>query len=147
MQEIVNQFGLDPKIFIAEIVNFLIVLGILYYFVFRKIGSLLDERSRKIQEGVENAEKAEATLEEAQQEKAEILHRAGEEATEEIKHAVETAKKREADIVNDANTRAEEIITEAGRKGESLKQKLVDSSQEDIARMVVLGVEKVLKTK
>ena len=147
MQEIVTQFGLDPKIFVAEMINFLIVLGILYYFVFRKISHLLDERSKTIQEGVEHAEQAEETLRKAQEEKAGILHDAGLEATEEIKHAVDTAKKREADIVNDANTRAEDILVQAQHKGENLKQKLIDSSQDDIAKMVVLGAEKVLKEK
>jgi F-type H+-transporting ATPase subunit b len=147
MQEIVNQFGLDPKIFIAEMINFLIILGILYYFVFRKISHLLDERSQTIKDGLTNAEQAEEALRKAQEEKAEILHQAGEEATQEIKQAVDTAKKREADIVNDANARAEEIIQEAGRKGENLKQKLIDSSQDEIAKMITLGAEKVLREK
>lgn len=147
MEQIVNSFGIDPKIFLAEVVNFLIVLGILYYFVFRKIGALLDERSQTIKEGVENAEQAENTLKEAQEEKDAILHQAGEEATAEIKAAVETGKQREAEIVDGANVRADEIIKDAQTKGESLKEKLVDSSKEDIARMIVLGAEQVLKTK
>ncbi|MFW0871038.1 MAG: F0F1 ATP synthase subunit B [Patescibacteria group bacterium] len=145
MQEIIGQFGLDPKIFIAEIINFLIILGILYYFIFRKISQLLDERSETIREGVENAEQAQATLEKAEAEKMDILQKAGEEASQEIKQAVDTAKKREADIIMGANTRAEEILKEAEHKGEHLKEKLVHSSQDEIAKMVVLGAEKILR--
>lgn len=147
MEQIINSFGIDPKIFLAEIVNFLIVLGILYYFVFRKISVLLEERSKTIEEGVANAEQAEVTLAQAEEEKRSILHRAGEEATAEIKAAVETGKQREANIVGEANQRADEILKNAQNKGESLKEKLIDSSKEDIARMIVLGAEQVLKTK
>ena len=147
MEQIVDSFGIDPKIFLAEIVNFIIVLGILYYFVFRRISTMLDERRGTIEKGLSDAEEAQKALESAEAEKKEILHQAGEEATAEIKAAVETAKQREAEIVDQANKRSEDIVRDAQAKGEELKQKLVDSSQQDIAKMIVLGAEQVLKTK
>ena len=146
MEQLITSFGINPKIFLAEIVNFLVVLGVLY-FVFKKITQVLDERSAIIQSGIDNAEQAEQTLASAAEEKKAILHQAGEEATAEIKAAIETAKQREAEIVTEANHQADEIVGRAQDKGELLKEKIIDSSQEDIAKMIVLGAEQVLKTK
>ncbi len=147
MDVIIEKFGIDPALIAAETVNFLIVVGILYYFVFRKVGAMLDERKKVIEDGVANAEQAESKLTEAEAEKQTILHAAGEEATAEIKAAVETAKLREAQIVGDANTQATTIIENANHKGEEMKQKIVESSKEDIAKMIVLGAEKTLAAK
>jgi len=121
MEQIIASFGIDWKLVAAETVNFLIVLAILYYFVFRKIGSLLDERSKTIEDG--------------------------EDATAEVKAAVETAKMRESQIVDEANKQASTIIENANHKGEEMKQKIVESSKEDIAKMIVLGAEKTLASK
>lgn len=147
MEQIIESFGIDWRLFLAETVNFLIVLSILYWFVFRKISSLLDERNKTIADGVENAEKAEQKLVEADEEKHNILREAGEQATSEIKAAVETAKQREAQIVEEANTRADGIVSDAQSKGELMKEKIIESSQDDIAKMIVLGAEKVLAQK
>jgi len=147
MLGVIEQFGVDWKLVAAETVNFLVVLGILYYFVFTKIGAMLDDRKKVIEGGVANAEQAETKLKEAEEEKKAILHKAGEDATAEVKAAVETGKMREAQIVDEANTQAAAIVENANHKGEEMKQKIVESSKEDIAKMIVLGAEKTLAAK
>lgn len=146
MDVIIEKFGIDVNLILAETVNFLIVLAIAH-FVFKKIAAMLDARSKTIEEGLANAEMAKEKLSEAENEKQAILHKAGEDATAEIKAAVETAKLREAQIVNNANTQAASIIENANHKGEEMKQKIVESSKEDIAKMIVLGAEKALASK
>lgn len=146
MDVIVEKFGINWNLVLAETVNFLIVLAIAHL-VFKKIAAMLDQRSKTIEDGLENAEKAKIKLGEAESEKQSILHQAGEEATAEIKAAVETAKLREAQIVGDANNQASSIIKHANHKGEEMKQKIIESSKEDIAKMIVLGAEKTLTSK
>ena len=51
MDQIIEKFGIDWKIFTAEIVNFLLLLAILSYFFYKKIFSVIEERQNKINEG------------------------------------------------------------------------------------------------
>lgn len=146
MDQIVESFGIDWKIFTAEIVNFLLVLSILYFFVFKKITDLLDKRSQKIKEGIDNALLAAERLNQAEEEKRKILRQAGEQATAEIKASVDTAKQREEQIVAQAHEKSHHMIKQAEIKGAEMKEKIVASSKEEIAKMIVLGTEKILKT-
>ena len=145
--EALGQFGIKPGLLVAEIINFLIVAGILYYFVYPKISKFLDERKNKIAQGIENAEQAEKKQKEAETEKGSILALASVEASQEIKTAVETAKIRESQIIDQANQRAADIQNKALLKAEEDKQNIINSSREEIARMIVLGAEQTLKAK
>lgn len=147
MAEVISQFGIDWKLVLAETVNFLLVLAILYFFVFKKVALYLDQRSEKIKEGVENAENAEVLIQEAGAEKENILKSANQEASDTIAASVETAKGREAEILAVANEKGDSILATAKSKGESEKQNIIDSSKEDIAKMIVLGAEKILAQK
>ena len=147
MLSVIEQFGINGKLVLAEAVNFLVVLGILYYFVFRKVATFLDERNKTIQTGVENAQKAEETLAGAELEKAQILTDAEKEASQNISESVTKAKERESEILSSANDKAGEILEESKKRGEAEKQSIIDSSSEEIAKMITLGAEKVLKGK
>ena len=53
--------GINPALLIAQIVNFLILLGIVYFFGYKGLlKKMLEERAQKIREGLEEAEKVKA---------------------------------------------------------------------------------------
>ncbi len=147
MMGVVEQFGIDWVLVAAETVNFLVVLAILYFFVFKRVSSFLDERSNTIKEGVENAEKAEEMLASAETEKAAIITDAQREASDTIAASVEKGKERESDIIASAGTKADEILQNAKQKGETEKQNIIDSSKDEIAKLITLGAEKILSQK
>ena len=147
MEGLVSSFGLDWRVFLGEVVNFIILLGIIYWVISKYVTPLLEERRQVIKDGVEKSEKAAETLADAQTERTAILSKADADATERISESVEKAKKRESEILATAQDKAAETLAQAKSKGESEKQAIIDSSQEDIAKMIVLGTEKVLRTK
>ena len=147
MLGVIEQFGIDWKLVAAETVNFLIVLSILYYFVFKKISDLLNERKNTIKAGVENAEKAEVMLASAEDEKGNILAEADKEASKNIAASVEKGKVREQEIISEAEGTKDSILAQAKEKGETEKQSIIDSSKDEIAKMITLGAEKILSSK
>lgn len=46
--------GIDPKLFIGQIINFLILLFILTKFAYKPIVKLLDDRRQKIADGLKD---------------------------------------------------------------------------------------------
>ncbi len=147
MQEIINSFGIDWKIFTAEVVNFLVVVAILYFFVFKKIFKKLDERREVIAHGIKKSQKAEETLKKAEEEKAEIIKEAREEASQKIQQAVELAKEKEDKITSEAKEKAENIIDKSQREAEERKKEIISSADKEIAKMAILGAEKILSEK
>src|SRR3989344_8353758 len=60
--EILKQFGINPVLLAAQVVNFLILLFILKKFLYKPILKVLDERKRKIEESLNNATEIERKL-------------------------------------------------------------------------------------
>ena len=56
---ILGNLGLDPGLFIAQLVNFLVVLLVLWRFAYRPLLKLLSERTEKIEGGLKMAKEME----------------------------------------------------------------------------------------
>jgi len=145
--EFIEKFGIDWKILTAEIVNFLVLLAILSFVFYRKIFSVIEERQNKINDGLKKAEEAEEILEDAENEKKNIISEARIEAVLKINKAVEIGQTKKDSIVSKAKKESERIINSARKSGEEEKDKIISSSKNDIAKMIVLGAEKVLAEK
>lgn len=105
-----SDLGINLPALIAQLVNFAILLGLLYLFAYKPIMRMLDERSRKIKEGMEQAE--------AVKEKAGL-------ADEEIKRQLETAAKD-----------GQERIARAVRIGEEMKQKAQEDAKGEAGALI-----------
>ncbi|MBP9749308.1 MAG: F0F1 ATP synthase subunit B [Candidatus Pacebacteria bacterium] len=145
MNEIIEVFGIDWKILFVQIVNFTILLGVLWYFLYKPITSLIEQRRTQIIQGVADAERAEAALKDADAKRGEVITRAALDAETMLAEARASAKKKEADILRTAQEKYERMLAEATLKGEEIKHTSLRESKEEIAKMVVLGAERVLR--
>ena len=143
--EILGNIGFDWRIAFANFVNFLIIFYLLKRYAFGPIGRILDERRRKIEEGLEHAREAETDLMMAKEERARSVEKGKEEMNEILAHArmqedtilteaAENAKKEASQIIE----RAE--ITAAARQGEMEQEVRVRA-----ADLIVEGVSRVLR--
>ena len=72
--EIVDHFGLDPYLFGAQVINFLIIFYLLKRFLYKPVLEILRKREREIAEGLKQAEEGKILLEKAQEKEKEILN-------------------------------------------------------------------------
>lgn len=111
--ELIKNFGIDPILLIAQIVNFLIVLYILRKFLYKPVLSQLQKRRDTIKEGLKKAEEARIRLEKVQEEKKNILKR----AQTESKKLLDDTKKESLVILQSTESQtkiqADRIIKEA----------------------------------
>lgn len=147
MDQIIEKFGIDWKIFTAEIVNFLVLLTILSLVFYKKIFSVIEERQKKIDEGLKKAEEAEDILNDANEEKKDIIAEARNEAAKKINKAVSIGQIKKDNIISKAKVESERIVNGARKNGEEEKERIIVSSKNEIAKMIVLGAEKVLSNK
>lgn len=85
--EILNNFGFEPILFLAQIVNFLIIYWLLKKFLYKPVLKLLEDRKHKIVQGLKNAEESARLLEETIQKEEKILNQAQEKAKKLIEEA------------------------------------------------------------
>ena len=64
MSDILNQLGIDWKLFLSQLVNFFLILVILTVFVYKPVLKIIKERNKKIKEGLDKAEEAGVRLKE-----------------------------------------------------------------------------------
>jgi F-type H+-transporting ATPase subunit b len=64
MNAFLDQFGIDWKLFLSQLVNFAVILIILKFFVYNPVLKILKERNKKIKEGLDKAEEAGIRLKE-----------------------------------------------------------------------------------
>lgn len=104
---------------IGQMIAFAIFIYLTYRFVWPPINGALAERSRRIADGLQAADRAEKDLELAKQKVVEQLS---------------TAKKEAAAIIDSANKRANEIVEEAKAKALVEAERVKASAEAEIAQ-------------
>src|SRR6476619_1002487 len=101
MDQILTEFGIQPLLLAAQVVNFLVLLFILNKLLYKPILQMLQTRKDRIAESLKNAEEIENTLAKTEEDREKRLK----EATDEAK-----------DIINEATKSANLVIAEAHTK-------------------------------
>lgn len=115
--EIFKDFGVNPVLLIAQIVNFLIILFVLKRFMYKPVLDILKKRENQIKEGLKNAEESERKLAQTLEKEKEILHKAH-----------ETAEK----IVSDAKIEAVETKAKIEELTKKEVERMLDQSRQTI---------------
>ena len=147
MEQLIEAFGIDVKLIVVQIINFVVLMALLSYFLYKPVLKLLAEREEKIKKGIKDAEEAAVAKASALEEKQAILTQAQVEAQEIDKRAQAFAKEKEAQIVADAQVKASSVIKDAEAKSAHLKEQALKESEAEIAKLAILAAEKVLGQK
>src|SRR5262245_27647418 len=102
MSELFSAFGINWKLLAIQWLNFAVLLMALTYFLYGPVMRLLDERQKKIAEGVKTAEDAARKLEEAKGESEKIVGTAAREAEGLVSAANKRAEEKQSEIVKAA---------------------------------------------
>ena len=142
--KIIEDFGINlPSIF-AQVLSFTIVAFILWRFAFKPVIATLDERQKKIADGLRYSEETKARLDSVQQENAATLKRAQLEAAAIIEQAHKTSKELSEREKLAATEQANALITKAQQAIELEKQKMLNEVRGEISRLVVTTTQRVL---
>jgi len=139
--------GLNIKILIAQLINFAVLVLVLWRFGYKPILKFLDERKEKIEQGVLDAKKAMAKLEEISDKEKEIIKRAKKEALIILEKARKQGDKNRKEIIDEAKEEIGQIINEEKAKIQVEKGETLKEIKREIADLVIKSVEKVLEEK
>ena len=130
---------------IIQMIVFLILVGFTMKFVWPPIAAALDERARKISEGLSAADKAKSELSAANQRVEAELAR----SRQETAALLADAERRGQAIVEEAKARATEeankIIAAARIEADQQSMKAREVLREQVAALAVRGAEQILR--
>ncbi len=145
--ELLTKFGIDFRLLIAQAVNFLLLLGILTWAVYRPLLRVMNERTRKIQAALDDAKAIEverAAL--AAHRQAEIAKVKAEVAGL-LAEADRSAQAVRAEALAGAKAAAEQLVEKARGLIAQEKVRLLSEVQREVARLVADAAEVVLQHK
>jgi F-type H+-transporting ATPase subunit b len=146
MEELISTFHIDWKLMIAQIVNFGLVFGLLYWLAAKPLSKLMKDRTKEITDGLENAKKAELEVSNANIKKEEIIR----EAKNDAKNIITSSESESKNIVKEAKDKAllekDEIIKQAKLDAEKEKRNIEDQVKKETAQLVSSSVRKVVES-
>jgi F-type H+-transporting ATPase subunit b len=131
--------------FIIQIIVFLILVGFTMKFVWPPIAAALDERAKKIAEGLSAADKAKADLAQANKRVEEQLAAARDDAAKRLADAERLAQSMIEEAKARANEEGAKIVAAARAEAEQAVVKAREALREDVAALAVKGAEQILR--
>ena len=147
MGELLMSLGIDWKLFIAQLVNFSILLFILYKFAYKPVLKMLDDRTGKIEKGLADAEESGKKLKEIEEKEKEVLVEAKKQAKEILKKADEQAQVNKEELVKIAQEESDKIVEKAKKVAGEEKERMVADVKSEISVLVATAVEKIVDEK
>lgn len=150
MTEVVSQpgllalLGINLELFIAQLVNFSILLFVLWRFAYKPLLKIMDERTQKIEVGLKNAEEAKVLRKRASAEHAQVLAEARGEVQGMLEKAREEAQAVHERSMAETHTEIEKQIEGARERLELERIAMMKSMKKDVVHLVVQVSEQVL---
>ncbi len=136
--------GIQPATLLAQIVNFVILFGLLYLVAYKPIMRMLDERSRKVKESIEQTEYIKQQAERAEEETRKQIETAGKEGQELIARATRTGEEIRRQSQQEAKQDAETLITRARGEIQRERDEAIDDLRKEFADLTIMAAEKVI---
>ena len=136
--------GISLPTLLAQIVNFVILFGLLYLVAYKPIMRMLDERSKKVKESMEHTEYIKEQAAHAEEEARKQIEAASKEGQEVIARAVRTGEEVRQQARQEARQEAESLITKARVEIQRERDDAIDELRKEVADLTILAAEKVI---
>jgi len=131
-------------VLIAQVVNFTILLVLLRIFAYKRVIKMLDDRSRRVKESMEQAESTREQTEKAEEEIRKQLEAAGREGQERISRAMQAGEDLKQKAKEDARREAETIVSRVRSDIQRERDEAISELRGEFADLTIMAAEKVI---
>src|SRR3990172_3257094 len=147
MQELFSKLGIDWRLLIAQIINFTVLLFVLYRFLYRPILSVLEKRRERIEKSLEEAVRVDAESKRLESLKIQKVEEAKREAAKVMEETSVKAEQAKQATLERTKLESEKIVTRAREQIASERESIFKEVQAEAADLVIEATEKVLREK
>lgn len=136
--------GINLGYIISQIVNFTLLALLLYFVAYKPVLRMLDERSARIQKGLQDAEEASRRAAEMEQEYEQRVAEARRDGQEIIAQATQMSEKARQEILEQARDEARTQIERAREEIARERDQAMSELRQQVADLSLMISEKVL---
>ena len=136
--------GIDLKIFIAQLINFVIVLLVLWKWAYGPILKMLDARRDKVEASLKNADVIEKRLAALEDERKETILKAKAEAAKVLEAARADGEAMRNETVEKAKREVEGVVLQGKTQLKAEKETMLRELKEEVAALAVEAARKIL---
>lgn len=137
--------GIDFKIFLAQLVNFIIVLLVLWKWAFTPIVKLLDVRTKKIEDSMKQAELVDQRVADLEKEQHQLIARAKQEASTVLETARAEAEQRKQEMLLSAKQEVERVVAQGKEQLKIEKAQMIQEAKIELVEIAVSATKKILE--
>ncbi|TAL51281.1 ATP synthase F0 subunit B [Patescibacteria group bacterium] len=136
--------GINLKIFLAQLLNFAVVLFVLWKWAYKPIVKILEERQEKIERSVKHADDVEKRVCELETEQKKVIATAKSEAAKILDEARVVAEDRKKELLGKAKEEVKGVVAQGKGQLEAQKEQMIREAREEIAAIAVEAARKIL---
>ncbi len=136
-------FGIDWRLLVINFINFGALLWVLWYFLYTPLTNMLEKRREMFAQGVRDAADAAARLQEVEDARGSMLAEAGKEADAIVASARTAGITKEKELRMAGEETAAQLVREAEAQAQELKLQAITESKQEVAKLIVLGMERL----
>jgi len=141
----ISQLGINWGVLLTQIVTFIILLVLLRVFAYKPLMRMMDERSRRVKESLEQAESVKEQSAKAEEELKKQLEQASREGQDRIARAVKAGEELKQAAEEEAKRETEKLIVKARSEIRQERDAAITEVRREFADLTVLAAGKVIE--
>ena len=142
--EILELFGVDWKLMAAQLVNFAIVVFVLWKFAIKPLRNTMEARNNEIEQGLSDAKAAADILESTEKDIKDKLIETKGEALGILEEAKKLSEKNKQENLGKTKEEVAKLIEKAKQQIDNEKSTMINEVRGEVSKMVVVALEKIL---
>ncbi len=141
----ISALGFNLPALIAQLINFLLLLLIFRMLLYKPLLKMLDERKKRIQEGLDASDEAKRRLSQTEQEVAKELEKARQQGQEQIAQAQQIAARIQEEARQGARQEADQLLARAKNEIDLQRDSAIAELRREFAGLTITAAERVIK--
>jgi F-type H+-transporting ATPase subunit b len=143
--DLFSKLGIDWTLLVAQLVNFTILITILYYFLYKPMLDMFQKRKNTISRSLKEAKKIEEDLKNLEQVKDAEMREARIQSKGLVTKATAAAEEQKERILSETKNTSDKLVTEAKGIIRREKEQMLKDLEKETGGLAVLMVEKFFK--
>jgi F-type H+-transporting ATPase subunit b len=140
----IGSLGINLPSLIAQLIAFFVLFGLMYVVAYKPILRMLDERSKRIKESMDQAQQIKEQTTQAEVELNKQIEAGRKEGQEIIKRAMRSSEEVRQKVQQDARQEGEAIIAKARSEIQRERDEAVAEIRQEFADLAITAAEKVI---
>ncbi len=139
-----GELGFNFPLLISQLISFVILLVVLYFVAYKRVLKMLDERSKRVKESMEQAESVKSQSARAEEEVKKQIQIASQRGQELIAQATQTSDEIRGKAQDLAKQDAEVLIEKARQAIKTERDTAIDELRHEFADLTIMAASKVV---